>query len=62
VQGYLLRGSPNPYLAALAIAAGPNMVGHVVGPLATAGGLWWAGRGSNKDTEAKDGPTTQLGS
>lgn len=44
MQGYVLRDSPNPYLAALAISAGPNIVGHILGPLLTAMGFWWAGR------------------
>lgn len=46
LQGYMLRGSPNPYFAALAIAAGPNLVGHVLGPLATALGFMWSSKQS----------------
>lgn len=42
----MLRDSPSPYFAALAIAAGPNLVGHVVGPVLTAFGLWWSSRQS----------------
>ena len=54
-QGYLLRDTPNPYLAALAVAAGPNIVGHVVGPLATAGGFIWAGRQEGKTSPPSAG-------
>lgn len=42
---YLLRNSPNAYLAALALVAGPNLVGHVAGPILTALGFWRASRG-----------------
>ena len=44
VQGYLLRTTPNAYLAALALVSGPNLVGHIAGPLATALSFWWAGK------------------
>ena len=47
--GYLLRDSPNVYLTALALAAGPNLVGHVAGPVLTAAGLWWVGRKGGDD-------------
>lgn len=55
LQGYLLRDSPSPYFAALAIAAGPNMVGHVIGPLATAVGFIWTSR----KPDEKDGEGMQ---
>ena len=74
LQGYLLRTSPNAYLAALALVSGPNLVGHIAGPLATALSLWWAGKqgkpgqsGSDAAAEAPPavtpppyGPQTQL--
>ena len=41
MQGFVLRNAPSPYLAALALAAGPNLVGHILGPLAAAIGFWW---------------------
>ena len=44
LQGYLLRKTPNAYLAALALVSGPNLVGHIAGPLATALSFWWAGK------------------
>ena len=51
LQGYLLRDTPSPYFAALAIAAGPNMVGHVIGPLATAVGIFWTSRRTDNREE-----------
>ena len=43
-QGYLLRNTPNVYLTALAMAALPNTVGYVVGPVLTAVGVYLASR------------------
>ena len=51
--GYLIRDSPNVYLTALALAAGPNLVGHVAGPVLTAAGLWWVGRKCGNDDHDK---------
>lgn len=48
MQGRMLRDTPSPYLAALALAAGPNLVGHIVGPIAAVTGFWWV--------SFKDGP------
>ena len=44
LQGYMLRNTPNVYLTALAMAALPNTVGYVVGPVLTALGLYFASR------------------
>ena len=43
-QGYMLQNAPNVYLTALAMAALPNTVGYVVGPLLTAVGVYFASR------------------
>ena len=43
-QGYLLRNTPNVYLTALAMAALPNTVGYIVGPVLTAVGVFLASR------------------
>lgn len=55
VQGYFLRHT-NAYLAALALVTGPNALGHVVGPVLTALGMWRAskdrGRGSDRPADA----------
>ena len=40
----MLRNTPNVYLTALAMAALPNTVGYVVGPVLTALGLYFASR------------------
>ena len=40
--GYLLRDSPNPYVAMLAIVALPNAVGHLLAPAAAAAGVLYA--------------------
>lgn len=56
-QGYLLRYSPNAYLAALALVAAPNLAGHLAGPTLTALGLWSASRDPNKAaSDAQAGP------
>jgi membrane protein DedA with SNARE-associated domain len=61
LAGYLLRFSPNAYLAALALVAAPNLVGHLAGPVLTAVGLWSASRdpnGSAPDDKSSQGPDT----
>ncbi len=40
----MLRNTPNVYLTALAMAALPNTIGYVVGPVLTAVGLYFASR------------------
>jgi len=56
--GYMLRDSPNAYLAALALVAGPNLVGHLAGPVLTALGLWTASRPPTEQAgEAQDAST-----
>ena len=60
LQGYILRDAPNVYLTALALASGPNLVGHFLGPLATGLGFWWASRdreGPDKDTGLSEATT-----
>lgn len=52
VQGYVLRFSPNAYLAALALVAAPNLCGHLAGPILTAVGLWSASRGPSNSSDA----------
>lgn len=45
--GYFLRYT-NAYLAALALVTGPNALGHVVGPVLTALGMWRASKDRGK--------------
>lgn len=42
--GYYLRHTPNPYLTALAVVSAPNLCGQLLGPIATAAGLYFAGK------------------
>mmetsp|Transcript_17835 Transcript_17835/g.45243 ORF Transcript_17835/g.45243 Transcript_17835/m.45243 type:complete len:298 (-) Transcript_17835:168-1061(-) len=42
--GYLLRDNPSPYLTTLALVAGPQVCGQILGPLVTGVGLLLAGR------------------
>lgn len=61
LQGHLLRNSPSPYLAALAIAAGPNAVGHILGPALAAVGVWMARyrygtKDKDNDSSGSDAP------
>lgn len=40
--GHALRSSQAPYIAALALVATPNAIGHVIGPIAAMLGIWSA--------------------
>lgn len=61
--GYALRNTASPYLAALAMVAGPNAVGHVLGPLLAGLGYTFAKwKGKVKDetpSERTDTPATE---
>ena len=48
MQGYFLRDTPNLYLTALAIMSAPNLFGQLVGPVASALGLYFAGKEQSK--------------
>lgn len=52
--GYFLR-STNAYLAALALVTVPNAVGHSLGPLLTAVGLWTASKDRNQAGQGNGG-------
>lgn len=56
-SGFLLRNSPNAYVAALALVAGPNLVGHLAGPVITGFGLWAASRSNGGGSEGPGGPS-----
>ncbi|GMH42617.1 hypothetical protein BSKO_10536 [Bryopsis sp. KO-2023] len=56
--GYLLKDVGNVYLAALAVVAGPNLVGHALGPILTAVGLYMAGRKKPDDPSGKPNQQT----
>lgn len=55
LQGYILRDCANVYLAALAVVAGPNLVGHIAGPILTWIGVHFAGKGGG-DGSSKGKP------
>lgn len=48
MQGYFLRDTSNLYLTALAIMTAPNLFGQLVGPVASALGLYLAGKEQSK--------------
>ena len=62
-QGYLLRNTPNVYLTALAMAALPNTVGYIMGPVLTAVGVYVASRkqqdGASSEREASTAKDSQ---
>ena len=43
-----MRDTPNLYLTALAIMSAPNLFGQLVGPVASALGLYFAGKEQSK--------------
>lgn len=51
----MLKDCANVYLAALAIVAGPNLIGHIAGPILTWIGVYLAGRGGG-DSSSKGEP------
>ena len=57
LQGYFLRDTPNLYLTALAIMSAPNLFGQLVGPVASALGLYFAGK--ERPTPAQPTPESQ---
>jgi len=59
--GYLLRDTPNVYLTALALVAGPNLVGHVVGPLLAGLGVFMAGRRQKPNPQQQEQQQQQTG-
>lgn len=58
LQGHFLRDTPNLYLTALAIMSAPNLFGQLVGPVASALGLYFAGKEQANPASPKSQQTT----
>jgi hypothetical protein len=57
LQGYFLQHT-NAYLAALALVTVPNALGHVVGPVLTAVGMWTASKDRSKESDRPADPAS----
>lgn len=57
--GYFLRHTPNPYLTALAVVSAPNLCGQLLGPIAAATGLYFAGKEQPPQAEPHEAATAR---